>query len=681
MRNFSKFTAVVFAAVAVLVLSTVTFARGWTQMNGQWYYLDGSNEVVTNSIKTSGTTKYYLGEDGAMVTNTFVEDYNDYSYYFGANGAMVTNTWVAVDPAILSSADDDAPSAYWFYFGTNGKAYKASGQKTVVVKTIDGRKYAFDENAHMLTGWIHADDGKISEDEDDPYKEATYFGGGENDGVLRTGWHAYTDGVTEEFDMNAYGDDSDGSGFDPADADVLWFYFQPANCKKLASNAEGSLKTKKINGKTYAFTNPGFMFEGWTKAASVAQAHANYYQRKYYNGAAGGNLVKKGWIYDVPSETMNVDDYNDEEERFFYADGSGKTVVNSTKKVNGKYYIFDKSGIMKKGLVVTTSSNKYIATVKLDETDGKRFIAHNMFVIDDKSFNAPKTSTPVPVASHPFDGTTYYNMYADWDNNTQAGSGISNRTFYFNDDGARVNGTVTLEFADNDYTYVSNNSGGYVGGKNNNSRFYANGLALRANPDVKYGIVARDNKTRVVEIADPDKTLANKGTGKVLLQDVINSGLKVVTSAGSKIKKNAIKKDGNDNYWVITDAKFTGVYSVQMKRANSGYYQFRSDFYKNNGDSTTGWGWCYDRRIGGSHNSAATDVTASYAANNEWCYDVNNKTAVWPMMNAQSTAASTVYEDYTTAITKINNAGADMDFNATLDDDMAVDFYWADSEK
>ena len=51
------------------------------------------------------------------------------------------------------------------------------------------------------------------------------------------------------------------------------------------------------------------------------------------------------------------------------------------------------------------------------------------------------------------------------------------------------------------------------------------------------------------------------------------------------------------------------------------------------------------------------------------------------MMNAQSTAASTVYEDYTAAIGKIQGAGADMDFNATLDDDMAVDFYWADSEK
>ena len=41
MRNFSKIAAVVFAAVAVLAISTVSFARGWEQHGGQWYFTDG----------------------------------------------------------------------------------------------------------------------------------------------------------------------------------------------------------------------------------------------------------------------------------------------------------------------------------------------------------------------------------------------------------------------------------------------------------------------------------------------------------------------------------------------------------------------------------------------------------------------------------------------------------------
>ena len=605
MRNFSKITAVVFAAVAVLVLSTVSFARGWEQHGGQWYFTDGSGEFVTNAIKTSGTTKYYLGEDGAMVTNTFVEDYNDYSYYFGANGAMVTNTWVAVDPSILSSVDDDAPSAYWFYFGTNGKAYKAGSSKAVSIKTIDGNKYAFDENGHMLTGWISADDGKIGEDEDDPFVEATYFGGGENDGVLRKGWHAYVDGVTDSdsWNMNDYGDGDDGSAFDPSDADVLWFYFQTANCKMLKSDTDGKLRTKKINGKTYAFTKEGFMFEGWTRAASVPQTSPTYTQRKFYNGAIGGNLVKKGWIFEVPSSNMFYQDYIDDEQRWFYADGSGKTVVNSTKKVNGKYYIFDESGIMRKGLVLTTSGNRYLATVKLDETDGKRFIAHNAFVIDTGAgYVGTGSSEDIDV-----DGTWYDVAYGNW--GTQTGdAGKTNRFFYFRDadnGGDRQTGTITLEFADNDYTFISNNSGGYIGGKNNNSKFYINGIALKANPDVKYGIVGRDTREKIVNNYKKAGSFDTNGTGAVLLDHVVNECL-VVSSSGSKVKKNAIKKDGNDNYWVINNAKFQGAYTVQIK-LSQGYYQFKSDFMKSNDiDTTSGWGWCYHRvRYGWTNHTGA----------------------------------------------------------------------------
>ena len=687
MRNFSKITAVVFAAVAVLVLSTVSFARGWEQHGGQWYFTDGSGEFVTNAIKTSGTTKYYLGEDGAMVTNTFVEDYNDYSYYFGANGAMVTNTWVAVDPSILSSVDDDAPSAYWFYFGTNGKAYKAGSSKAVSIKTIDGNKYAFDENGHMLTGWISADDGKIGEDEDDPFVEATYFAGGENDGVLRKGWHAYVDGVTDSdsWNMNDYGDGDDGSAFDPSDADVLWFYFQTSNCKMLKSDVDGRLRTKKINGKTYAFTKEGFMFEGWTRAASVAQTNANYYQRKFYNGATGGNLTKKGWIFEVPSAKMFYNDYVDDEQRWFYADGSGKTVVNSTKKVNGKYYIFDESGIMRKGLVLTTSGNKYLATVKLDETDGKRFIAHDAFVVDTGAGfvggGSPSTFS--------FDGTAYDFAYADWDGQA-AGAGKSNRFFYFRDSdngGDRQTGTLTLEFADNDYTFISNNSGGYMGGKNNNSRFYINGIALKANPDVKYGIVARNNKEKAVNIYLPNGTLSDYdpaagtagGTGAVLLSDVVNQCL-VVSSSGSKIKKNAIKKDGNDNYWVINSGLFQGVYTVQVK-LSQGFYQFKSDFYKANGeDTTSGWGWCYHRGDMGYTNHTGADgspfTASTIGSANQWSYDLNRKTVVYPMISRNNGGTA-----WTTVESHLQGETCDMDFNATLDDDMAIDFYWLDTEK
>lgn len=697
MRNFSKIAAVVFAAVAVLAISTVSFARGWEQHGGQWYYTDGSGEFVTNTIKTSGTTKYYLGDDGAMVTNTFVEDYNDYSYYFGANGAMVTNTWVAVDPAILSSADDDAPSAYWFYFGTNGKAYKANGSNPIVKKTIDGNKYIFDDLGHMLTGWIDESTGKVGEDEDDPFATATYYAGGENDGVLRKGWHAYVDGAGDSFDAS-YGEKyslgEEGAGWDPSDEDVIWFYFQPSNCKKLTGyvNVRGQeiLKTKKINGKTYAFTVEGLMCEGWQYVAGTFSSGMNY---KYYSKDNGGALTKKGWIFDVPTDYQDRQDQIDQEDRWFYADGSGKTVVSQTKKINNKYYIFDKMGIMQKGLVLTTSANKYIAKVKLDETDGKRFISEGMFVVDDASGNKGDTDF------FDFDNneTGYYWAYGDWGMN----GGASNRFFYFRDTdegGDRQTGTLTLEFTDNDYTFVSNNSGGYMGSKNNGSKFYAQGIALKANPDVRYGIVV--NRTRDAVVAAHTKRTdgdpATPAPDEYTLRDVVDGGAFVVTTSGSKIKKNAVKKDGNDNYWVVEGNLFKGVYTAQVKRSN-GYYQFKSDFYKpsNNGvlDSSSGYGWCCQPGKGlDVANMQVSDNVLPYTATNAATYgnantyscDVNGKTCVYPMyLDFPKTQSATVSFDFST-VTPPAGFGIQsiaQDFNAVLEDDMGVDFYWDDSQK
>ncbi len=699
MRNFSKIAAVVFAAVAVLAISTVSFARGWEQHGGQWYYTDGSGEFVTNTIKTSGTTKYYLGDDGAMVTNTFVEDYNDYSYYFGANGAMVTNTWVAVDPAILSSADDDAPSAYWFYFGTNGKAYKANGSNPIVKKTIDGNKYIFDDLGHMLTGWIDESTGKIGEDEDDPFATATYYAGGENDGVLRKGWHAYVDGAGDSFDAS-YGEKyslgEEGSGWDPSDEDVIWFYFQPSNCKKLTGyvnrRGQDTLKTKKINGKTYAFTVEGLMFEGWQFVAGTFSQGMNY---KYYSKDNGGALTKKGWIFDVPTYYQDAQDQVDQEDRWFYADGSGKTIVSQTKKINNKYYIFDKMGIMKKGLILTTSANKYIAKVKLDETDGKRFISEGMFVVDDASGDLGGTEG----VDFDNNGTFYYWAYGDWGMN----GGASNRFFYFRDTdegGDRQTGTLTLEFTDNDYTFVSNNSGGYMGSKNNGSKFYAQGIALKANPDVRYGIVL--NRTRDAVVAahtyrDAQPAVQNfPAPDQLELEDIMVRGAFVVTTSGSKIKKNAVKKDGNDNYWVVEGNLFRGVYTAQVKRSN-GYYQFKSDFYKPSVndvlDSSSGYGWCCQPGKGLDNRedlTASANVlpytatnTATYGGANYYSCDVNGKTCVYPMrLDYAKTGDYTKSVNFDAAsLPGFGIQSVAQDFNAVLEDDMGVDFYWADSQK
>ena len=97
---------------------------------------------------------------------------------------MVTNRWVAVDNE--DAGDEDEPDQYWYYFQSNGKAYKGSdNNSTTKFKTINGKKYAFDEEGKMLYGWVQ--DGERQTGDDD-WTDAEYYLGDENDGAMSTGW-------------------------------------------------------------------------------------------------------------------------------------------------------------------------------------------------------------------------------------------------------------------------------------------------------------------------------------------------------------------------------------------------------------------------------------------------------------------------------------------------------------
>ena len=154
-----------------------------------------------------------------MLTNELIEDGENY-YYVDANGAMVKNTWVAI------AADDDETEDVdyrWYYFGPSGKAYKDSNGKT-----INGKKYGFDEDGKMLFGYVEADSYNIINDDEDPILNATYYYGTNEDGARHSGWLQYTDALTDK------------------DEDYYWFYFNTSNGKKVVD------QQKSINGNSFS---------------------------------------------------------------------------------------------------------------------------------------------------------------------------------------------------------------------------------------------------------------------------------------------------------------------------------------------------------------------------------------------------------------------------------------------
>ena len=124
------------------------------------------------------------------------------------------------------------------------------------------------------------------------------------------------------------------------------FYFK-SNGKMVKSTVSGQTKEKTINGKKYAFDVNGAMVAEWsldTKRASSNLSTSNFadYEKKaedaqysmawrYYNSVEDGARVSKGWFKVVPAEYLNASKYNDDEDAWYYADGSGHLYAGEFK--------------------------------------------------------------------------------------------------------------------------------------------------------------------------------------------------------------------------------------------------------------------------------------------------------------------------------------------------------------
>ena len=435
MRKQTKLVAVLSAAALLAIGASMTSfaAQGWQEENGSWYYYDNNGDAVESEWKKSGNNWFWLGEDGAMVTDALVEDGNNH-YYVNANGAMVTNSWVAVEPG-EDDYEDNAPDHYWYYFGANGRAYKASNG--LVKKTINGKTYAFDENGKMLYGFVDEQGNKLEDEE--PFKEAVYYFGSSDDGAMLKGWLEYTDGSDET---------------DYENLDVMWFYFG-SNGKKVAATTS-EYKEKVVNGQKYAFDEYGVMSSEFTDTSLASGATATKSDSyKYFSDQYDGHLKKNTWVYAIPDEeysaTYGIEDYDNGTSRWFYANASGKLTRDQKKKINGKYYVFDEAGRMKTGLVIVNGTD-FVGTIDADETEGSYF-------------KNPQLALGG-------------NLYYFGDNEETDGS-------------MKTGKSVKIDLADDTYTFGFEKSGKAMDGLKDN-KIYVNGMLLTASSDYKYEKITTD---------------------------------------------------------------------------------------------------------------------------------------------------------------------------------------------
>ena len=565
MKKQTKLVAVLSAAALLAMGASMTSfaATGWTQEDGTWYYYAKDGSRVTDEWKKSGDYWFYLGDDGEMVTDQLIEDDDDY-YYVNQDGAMLTNAWQAVDNE--DAGDEDEPDQYWYYFQNNGKAYKGSDSgSTTRFKTINGKKYSFDDEGRMLYGWVKEGERQTG---DEDWTDAEYYLGDENDGAMRTGWQ-----LIHILDENW----PDGDETFDEDQD-RWFYFKSSGKRYVNDKAdEKEFVTKTINGKKYGFDENGRMVAEWNIATIVgSQGDADYTKEwSYFSSPEDGARKTKGWFKVIPDEELDEAKYDDCEEYWYYSDGKGKLVANEIKTINGRKYAFNEYGRMLDGLrllQLNPNDKKEILYAPADDDDS------NMYYDTEDNFDK-----------------TVRNFMTE----AAAGSEDLYAMCYFgaSDDGSMKTGKQTVTIDGDKFEFYFEKSGirkgyGKSGVDTGDKVAYAMGKKYKADSDNKYEIIT---DKRILTNEDNEETKKVSGAGLLgwTFEDFINDmgltgvvnekgdkkvydvaelssklddmGLKledfyIVNTSGSLLKSKSKCKDGDDIVIKVSNWKIAEIY-------------------------------------------------------------------------------------------------------------------------
>ena len=572
MKKQTKLVAVLSTAALLAIGASMTSfaATGWAEEDGTWVYYDRNGDKVTDKWAKSGNNWYYLDSNGEMAVDTLIEDGDNY-YYVDANGVMAANQWVAIDNE--DAGQDDEPEHYWYYFQANGKALKQGDNSDISLKTVNGKKYAFDDEGKMLYGWVAADNAeRIDNTDGDAFKDGVYYFGGEDDGAMTTGWllmDVTYDEATSDYEIApAFNEDEDQS---------RWFYFK-SNGKKVYSSSTDETKDKTINGKKYTFDQYGAMIAEWSLDKAKASSSlgtssfadvekkgssAKYSQSwRYFNSVEDGSRVSKGWFKVVSAEYLNEDKYNDDEDAWYYADGSGNLYAGEFKTIKGKKYAFRTDGRMINGLkFIKKDTDGNITDVKADDDDNYNFDTEDDFIKN---------------------ATGYY-----------AANGYNCYYFGSGDDGAMKTNKTNITIDGDSFNFYFEKSGsnkgeGLTGEKDD--KYYLAGMLVKAGSDEKYQVVKKvtlsngkvvykkldDAKTFLAQVANTDALAGKEGSAKVTVGDVTKKAedLKeaytvttpsadyfLVNTSGSVVDKKSKSKDGDDYVYVTAKGgKIVGVY-------------------------------------------------------------------------------------------------------------------------
>lgn len=389
----------------------------------QWWYYFGANGKAYKrndsasgdvSLKTINGKKYTFNTDGKMQYG-WVKDgetqyddnaWQDSQYYFGdENDGAMAEGWKEIairdDQATDAQPGDnywDEDQTRWFYFKASGKK-----EKDQTGKTINGRRYGFDEYGRMNAGWVtQATTSNTSVKDGGKQGIATYSNSFMNystpeDGARYTkGWFKVTPGYYLQKDK--YEDGSD------------YWYYSDGNGKLVVN------QIKTINGKKYAFDNYGRMISGFV-VLQMQQTGTAYSQKDIVDKLDDENR------YDTADNYTRFVQANDSlfrsgELRAYYFgssdDGSMKTGKQSVDLDGEKVtFEFEKNGSKKGAGLIGMNDHKLYIGGKLTTADSDNKI--EVVVLNSNNQLITKSSVADALASYSTSATQHFKSNGDLD--------------------------------------------------------------------------------------------------------------------------------------------------------------------------------------------------------------------------------------------------------------------------
>ena len=244
--------------------------------DGTWSYVNANGAAALGWKKLSG--KWYYLDPETTKAALWEKTIDGKRYYFNESNQMVTG-WLqwGHDKSWSYYDASGAMASGWRKVG--GKWYyldPQTGKAALWEKTIDGKRYYFDGSNAMVTGWLKYKDGSWS-----------YYN---SDGAAAVGWKKLGG---------------------------KWYYLDP-------NTTRAALWEKTIDGKRYYFDGSNAMVTGWLKYKDGSWS--------YYNSdgaaATGWKKLSGKWYYLDPETTR---------------------MSLWSRTIDGKDYYFDASGAMHTG--------------------------------------------------------------------------------------------------------------------------------------------------------------------------------------------------------------------------------------------------------------------------------------------------------------------------------------------